>query len=83
MRGLQAKNLWFCYPIVWILGAEGFRVLSVETETACYAILDLCAKVGFGFILTSASQDVLAQASSSDRILETAYAYMDEPTSHH
>jgi bacteriorhodopsin len=65
----------FCYPIVWILGAEGFRVLRVETETACYAILDLFAKVGFGFILTSASQDVLAQASNSDRILETAHAY--------
>lgn len=73
--------LWFCYPIVWILGAEGFRLLSVETETACYALLDLAAKVGFGFILTSASQDVLAQASNSDRILETAHAYMEEPTS--
>lgn len=71
--------LWFCYPIVWILGAEGFRVLSVEIETACYAILDLCAKVGFGFILISAGQDVLAQASNSDRILETAHSYMDEP----
>ncbi len=72
--------LWFCYPIVWILGAEGIRVLGVEAETACYAILDLCAKVGFGFILTSAGQDVLAQASNSDRILEAAHSYMDEPT---
>jgi len=74
--------LWFIYPIVWILGAEGFRVLSVETETAAYAILDLCAKVGFGLILTSASQDVLAQASNSNRILETAHSYMEESTSH-
>lgn len=72
--------LWFVYPIVWILGAEGFRVLSVEAETAIYAILDICAKVGFGFILTSASQDVLAQASNSERILETAHSYMEEPT---
>lgn len=71
--------LWFIYPIVWILGAEGFRVLNIEAETACYAILDLCAKVGFGFILTSASQDVLALASNSERILETAHSYMDEP----
>ncbi|XGV97938.1 MAG: bacteriorhodopsin [Leptolyngbya sp. BL-A-14] len=73
-------GLWFCYPIVWILGAEGIRFLTVETETACYALLDLAAKVGFGFILTSASQDVLAQASNRDRILETAHAYMEEPT---
>lgn len=71
--------LWFIYPIVWILGAEGFRVLNIEAETACYAILDLCAKVGFGFILTSASQDVLALASNGERILETAHSYMDEP----
>lgn len=73
--------LWFAYPIVWILGAEGFRVLNTDVETACYAILDLCAKVGYSFVLTSASQDVLAQASNSDRILETAHAYMDEPIS--
>src|SRR6478672_1196720 len=75
--------LWFIYPIVWILGAEGLHTLSVEAETAAYAILDLCAKVGYGFLLTSASQDVLAQASNSDRILETAHSYMEEPTSYH
>ena len=69
--------LWFGYPIVWILGAEGFRILSVETETACYAILDLWAKVGYGFMLVSAGQDVLAQASKSNRILETAHSYME------
>ena len=73
--------LWFGYPIVWILGAEGFRMLTVEAETACYAILDLCAKVAYGFVLTSTSLDVLAQASNSDRILETAHSYMDEPLS--
>jgi bacteriorhodopsin len=74
--------LWIGYPIVWILGAEGFRVLNVEVETACYAILDLCAKVGFGFILTSVGQDVLGMASNSERILETAHSYMEnEPVS--
>ncbi len=55
--------LWFCYPIVWILGEEGLGIVNVAVETACYAILDLCAKVGYGFILTSTSLDVLAQAS--------------------
>jgi bacteriorhodopsin len=71
--------LWFCYPIVWIFGAEGFGVFSIEWETAIYAILDLCAKVGFGLILTFTSQEVLAQASSDNRILETTRSYMDEP----
>jgi bacteriorhodopsin len=69
--------LWFIYPIVWILGAEGFRVLNVETETAFYAILDICAKVVYGFVLTSTSLDVLAEASNSDRVLETAHSYIE------
>lgn len=70
-------GLWCAYPIVWILGAEGLRAISPGVETACYAILDLFAKVGFGLILISTSQDVLAQASNSSRIMETAHAYME------
>lgn len=69
--------LWFIYPIVWILGPEASRTIGVDVETVCYTILDLCAKVGYGLILTSASQDVLAQASNSERILQTAHAYME------
>lgn len=68
--------LWFCYPIIWLLGAEGFRIISVGVETALYAILDLCAKVGFGFIVVSASNETLAQASNSNRIMETVHSYM-------
>jgi len=47
-------------------------------ETALYAILDLCAsaKVGFGFIVTSASQETLA-ASNNSRIMETVHSYME------
>lgn len=69
--------LWFLYPIVWILGPEGARVISTGVETGCYAILDLCAKVAYGFILTSASQDLLARAASSEKHMETAHAYME------
>lgn len=68
--------LWICYPIVWLLGAEGFRVISVGWETLCYAVLDLFAKVGFGFVLVSASNETLAQASNSNKIMETAHSYM-------
>lgn len=70
--------LWFCYPIVWLLGAEGFHVINTDTETALYTILDLCAKVGFGFIVVSASDQTLAQASNSKNIMETTYSYMEE-----
>lgn len=68
--------LWLFYPIVWIFGSEGFRVIPTGIETAIYAILDISAKVGFGLILTSASQDVLAQASNSSHIMETVHSYM-------
>ncbi len=45
--------LWVLYPIVWLLGGEGFGVISLLAETICYAVLDVLAKVAFGFILTS------------------------------
>ncbi|MER3433335.1 MAG: rhodopsin [Leptolyngbya sp. ERB_1_1] len=69
--------LWIAYPIVWILGPEGFTVLSVGVETACYAILDVCAKVGFGLILNGASSEVLAQASNSHNIMEAVHSYIE------
>ncbi len=45
--------LWICYPIVWALGQEGFGVISPLWEAILYGVLDVCAKVGFGFVLLS------------------------------
>ncbi len=45
--------LWICYPIVWALGGEGFGVISSFWEAVLYGVLDICAKVGFGFVLLS------------------------------
>lgn len=73
--------LWFGYPIVWLLGTEGLQTINVGFETACYAILDLCAKVGFGLVLVSAGRDVLSEASSGERRQQVAEAYLNEPTS--
>ena len=47
--------LWICYPIVWGLGQEGFGVISPFWEAILYGILDVCAKVGFGFVLLSST----------------------------
>ena len=74
--------LWFCYPIVWILGPEGFRVLSPGFETLCYTVLDVSAKVGFGWIVVSANNETLAQASNSSKIMETAHSYMESRRSY-
>lgn len=71
--------LWFGYPILWILGPEAFQIVPLGVETAIYAILDLCAKVGFGLILTSTDKRVLAEASNPERIMEAVYSYIEDP----
>ncbi|MFC7229090.1 bacteriorhodopsin [Salinirubellus salinus] len=56
--------LWTAYPIVWIIGTEGtLGLIPLGVETAAFMVLDLAAKVGFGFILLR-SRDVLDQASA-------------------
>lgn len=71
--------LWFGYPILWILGPEAFNIVPLGVETAIYAILDLCAKVGFGLIVTSTDKRVLAEASNPERIMEAVHSYMEDP----
>jgi bacteriorhodopsin len=57
--------LWTAYPVVWILGTEGtLGLIGLPVETVLYMVLDLTAKVGFGFILLR-SRDVLDQAASA------------------
>jgi bacteriorhodopsin len=54
--------LWSAYPVIWILGTEGgFAIVPLAVETAAFTVLDLSAKVGFGFILLR-SRDVLRSA---------------------
>jgi bacteriorhodopsin len=56
--------LWTAYPIVWIIGTEGtIDLIPLGVETAAFMVLDLAAKVGFGFILLR-SRNVLDQVSS-------------------
>ena len=45
--------LWTIYPILWILGTEGVNAIGITGEVATFAIIDLVAKVGFGFLLLS------------------------------
>jgi len=57
--------LWTAYPIVWIIGTEStLEYVGLTTETALFAVLDLAAKVGFGFILLR-SRNVLDAVSGS------------------
>jgi bacteriorhodopsin len=58
--------LWLLSPVVWILGTEGtIGVIPLYWETAAFMVLDLSAKVGFGFLLLR-SRSVLEQATQPE-----------------
>jgi bacteriorhodopsin len=43
--------LWSVYPVLWLVGTEGAGLVSLYVETLGFMVLDVTAKVGFGFIL--------------------------------
>ena len=53
--------LWTAYPIVWLIGTEGLGLVPLYWETAAFMVLDVTAKVGFGFLLLR-SRGTLEQA---------------------
>lgn len=59
--------LWTLYPVVWILSSTGFNLLSSTAETASYTLLDVAAKVGFGFLSLN-SMSKLEQGSEVRRL---------------
>ncbi|PSP94021.1 rhodopsin [Halobacteriales archaeon QS_4_62_28] len=53
--------LWLVYPVWWLIGTEGLGLIGIGIETAGFMVLDLTAKIGFGFILLQ-SHAVLDEA---------------------
>ncbi|MFB6255371.1 MAG: bacteriorhodopsin, partial [Haloplanus sp.] len=43
--------LWSAYPVVWLIGSEGARIVPLSVETLMFMVLDVSAKVGFGLLL--------------------------------
>ena len=43
--------LWFFYPIVFIVSAQGLNLVPLSYTSAFYTVLDVSAKVGFGLLL--------------------------------
>jgi bacteriorhodopsin len=56
--------IWLVYPVWWLIGTEGLGKVGLYTETAGFMVIDLVAKVGFGFILLK-SHSVLDGAADS------------------
>ena len=51
--------LWLIYPIVFLLGSEGFSVIGTAAVLGAFAVLDLLAKVGYGLLVTAEEKSVL------------------------
>ena len=71
----QLRNLivvvWLVYPAWWLIGSEGLAIVGLPIETAGFMVLDLTAKIGFGFLLLS-SRQVLDDVSSAAGTAEAA-----------
>ncbi len=61
--------LWTLYPVIWILASTGFAIINSTTETACYTILDVAAKVGFGVLALNSFQ----QLEQSEPLVQRVY----------
>ena len=63
-RDAYARNLpiltvlWLLYPIVVVLGPDGLGWWSATLATACITIIDLLAKVGYGFLSMAGTKRV-------------------------
>ena len=71
----QLRNLivviWLVYPAWWLIGSEGLEIVGLPIETAGFMVLDLTAKIGFGFLLLS-SRKVLDDVASGTATAEAA-----------
>lgn len=50
--------LWTAYPIVWLVSPEGIGMIGGPTEAFLFMVLDVVAKVGFGFLAASSLRTI-------------------------
>jgi len=63
--------LWLVYPVLWLVGTEGLGLVGLGAETAAFMVLDLTAKIGFGFVLLQ-SHAVLDEGQTAPEGAATA-----------
>ena len=63
--------LWIAYPIVFLIGQEGTKLLSSPLETLIFMVLDVTAKVVFGFVFLTGVKPL------AERAPETAVTTLD------
>ncbi len=60
--------LWTAYPIVWMLAKTGYGILDSSAETMSYTLLDLAAKVGFGFFSLGSLRQLEQTSEAPQRV---------------
>lgn len=50
-NALQLSVVWLAYPVVFALGPEGFGTISSAASVWAILVLDVAAKVGYGFLV--------------------------------
>jgi bacteriorhodopsin len=63
---------WAIYPVAWLVGTEGLGLVGLFGETLIFMILDLFAKIGFGFILLRSRAIVGGDSAPTPSAEETA-----------
>ena len=68
--------LWTAYPIVWLLSPEGLDMVGDAWEAGLFTVLDVAAKVGFGFLAANSLRSIEAngEAAAFERPAVTATA---------
>ena len=61
--------IWTAYPVVWMLSPEGLDLVGDGPEALMFTVLDVIAKVGFGFFAASSLRKIEAngEAGAYDR----------------
>ena len=50
--------LWTAYPVVWMLSPEGLDLVGDAWEAGLFTVLDVAAKVGFGFLAANSLRQI-------------------------
>lgn len=85
-RGAYGRNvvilavLWLLYPILVILGPDGTMLWNATFATACITILDLAAKVVYGFIAMGGTRKVTDADLARDDVTPALLATHSVPS---
>jgi len=74
-------GLWFVYPVVWVFGEEGLRTISSTGETAVITLVDLAAKVLFGYLSLRAVEALPAAIEEGGTIVRSERQRREVPAS--